>query len=493
MVASAFGFSACNDDSDSDNEIWDNSAEYAVMVQTFSLQANDSILANLDSVFFSIDLNAGLVFNADSLPLGTRVDSLGVSMTFSAVSKAEITMPGSNGQDTVINYLENAGHAIDFSRGFVNLHLESSNAETKRDYRIYVNVHKMKPDSLAWGNTAFTQFPTSIAAPTAINAVDFKGSPVCFATSATDATRATATDADLSQWSTESITLPAGFDITSIVATEEALFGVDNASNLYTSTDGGSTWSATGTSMTYIYGAEGNVLLGNLRGADGKYSFVTYPASTVTPVPADAPVSATSQSVSFTTQWSTTPQTIILSGLKADGTPTGNTWIHDNGSWEQLSANAPVEASGMTMLPYFSIRVRTNWVADKRTALIAFGGTKADGTISRDLFISVDRGFHWTKAGELMQLPANFPTLTGARALVYPMTITSRSAISAWQSVETPVIPSWFVKAADAGIAPITSWECPYIYIFGGTNLTGEINTAIWRGAINRLTFKPLQ
>ena len=63
------GFS-CNSSDDNYNEYV---ASQSVQVSGFRLASNDSVLANLDSVFFSIDLDRGLIYNADSLPVGTNV------------------------------------------------------------------------------------------------------------------------------------------------------------------------------------------------------------------------------------------------------------------------------------------------------------------------------------------------------------------------------------------------------------------------------------
>ena len=41
----------------------------SVRVSGFSLAANDSVLAHLDTIFFTIDLNKGQIYNADSLPV----------------------------------------------------------------------------------------------------------------------------------------------------------------------------------------------------------------------------------------------------------------------------------------------------------------------------------------------------------------------------------------------------------------------------------------
>ena len=60
-----------------------------VAIKNFKLNANDSVLAKLDSVFFSIDLNTGVIFNADSLPKGTNVSKLVATITFAnTMSKA---------------------------------------------------------------------------------------------------------------------------------------------------------------------------------------------------------------------------------------------------------------------------------------------------------------------------------------------------------------------------------------------------------------------
>jgi hypothetical protein len=38
----------------------------------------------------------------------------------------------------------------------------------------------------------------------------------------------------------------------------------------------------------------------------------------------------------------------------------------------------------------------------------------------------------------------------------------------------------------------VTEWECPYIYLFGGEDTAGNTFNTIWRGVINRYTFKPI-
>ena len=35
-------------------------------------------------------------------------------------------------------------------------------------------------------------------------------------------------------------------------------------------------------------------------------------------------------------------------------------------------------------------------------------------------------------------------------------------------------------------------WDCPYIYVFGGYGNNSMVQNSIWKGVVNRLTFKPI-
>lgn len=488
------GFTACNsDDDDNTFDTIDTSDQFACMIKSFSLQDNPKVLENLDTVFFSIDLNQGRIFNADSLPLGTRIDSLGVTMSFSSVSKAEIIMPGSSGQDTTINYLEGDGSksAIDFSRGYVIVRVESANALAKRDYRVDINVHKMKPDSLAWGDASFSSYPTSLSAPTDLKAVEFEGKALCFATDGTRSTRGSSANPGLNDWQIVDVNIPSTLNLKTIMPSKEALYAIDGGV-LAKSSDGGSTWVSTGAPMTHIFCTYENKVIGVNKRSDNTYVYVTYPASTEVAVPAGAPVSGTGAPLTFTTEWSDSPMVFVLGGCDASGKFNGDTWAYDGSQWSKVSANSISSVRDVTMFPYFSIKVSQDWKVTKKSALIAFGGRLENGLISRPTYFSSDLGVNWSKAGELMQLPQNVPSLTGAQALVFEQTLSSRAA-SAWSPLELPSIPGWLSVESNPEISPITSWDCPYIYLFGGVDEYGRLNTKVWRGVINRLSFKPLQ
>lgn len=485
---------SCNDDSSEEIE-YDDSAEYAVMVNSFNLVRNDSVLANLDSVFFSIDLNNAVIYNADSLPKGTKVSRLPVNIGMSSVSTAEITMPGKNGTDTIINYLTNSTDSIDFSRGSVKLKLVSFNKEIERIYTIRVNVHNMAPDSLAWGETAMCTLPSSLSAPESQKTVEYQGKAVCFTQQGGSTVRAVTSNPADNNWDVQTVTLPAGAVLRTVTASDDALY-IIGGTLLYKSTDMGSTWTSTGSEMSYIYGGYGTSVVGVKMAADGTYKHVTYPSTTETAVADGCPVEGTSASLLFATKWSDNPMLMVIGGRTASGDLTGDMWAYDGNEWVCMSINGIPAAEGVTIVPYFTFRTASTWVVSEYTTLFAFGGKDANGICSKTVYMSLDRGVHWSKAGTLLQLPDYMPAVAYAQALVFDKIMTVGSRAAGWKEYAPMALPAWYnvIKSSDSrAVKPITQWECPYIYLFGGVKTDGTFSDTVWRGVINRLSFKPLQ
>lgn len=473
LAAFMLGFSAvsCNSDSDEDEPTPDLSDEYAVMVKSFSLQQNDAVLANLNNVFFTIDLDKAVVFNADSLPVGTKVDALVVSMSLSDPSSAYITMPGKTQTDTVVNFLTDATTPINFSRGYVDLEMTSYNGAKTRRYTIKVNVHHTDADSLCWGSTAMSALPTSLSHVTAQKTVLYQEKALCLTTDGSAWCRAVSADpADPASWTTEAVSLPSGAQVQTLAASSDALY-VIASDKLYKSSDAGASWSDTGAGMCHIYGVVDGIVAGVRRSADNGYLHVTYPASTETPVPAGCPVKGTSEPVVYSTEWSEQNQMMVLGGETASGELTGDVWCFDGSVWADITAAPIPEVKGAAIVPYFAVRVGSNWIAKRRTIIFAIGGIDKDGAAVTKTYLSYDRGVHWAEAPEHMQLPEELAPRAYAQALVFDTRF----------------------DAASRATKPITEWECPYVYLFGGTDTQGQLYDQVWRGAINRFTFKPLQ
>lgn len=483
---------ACNSDTDSYENL-DLSGETAVMVSKFSLKENEKVLTGLDEVFFSIDLNKATVFNADSLPKGTRVNRLPVSITMPSVSKAEITMPGVTCTDTVVDYLSNANDSIDFSRGSVKLKLVSYDGSAERTYTIFVNVHKSEPDSLCWGSVAMSALPTDLSAPTAQKTVLYQGKALTFVQKGSDYTRGVSANPGLGSWDIGAVSMPVDAVIGSLTASGDALFVTTSAQKLYKSGDMGLTWQDTGMEMAHIYGAVDGKVAGVRHVSADKYVHVTYPEGQEHAVPANCPVSGTSDAVIYSTEWSSEKQMIIVGGRTASGALSDGTWGFDGESWAQLSAGGLPNAEGMTLVPYFSFRTGDDWTVIRQTMLLAFGGIDVSHNCVAKVYMSPDRGMHWSEAGQLMQLPEEMSPRAFAQALVFDTELPGISS-DVWSEIPAKVLPAWYCPVAlSRAVKPIEKWECPYIYLFGGTDADGKLYDTIWRGVINRLSFKPLQ
>lgn len=143
LVASATGCNKKDDDEDDPAYIEPSS----LAVNGFYLKADKNVLRGLDSVYFSIDLQRAVIYNADSLPKGTRITDLIPVISYSQyINTAIITMEGGSKRSGESDYLHSPNDSIDFT-GSVRLTIGSSNGGT-RVYTLKVNVHEQEPDSL---------------------------------------------------------------------------------------------------------------------------------------------------------------------------------------------------------------------------------------------------------------------------------------------------------------------------------------------------------
>lgn len=443
-------------------------------VSSFSIGKNDKVLTGLDSVFFSIDLVNARIFNADSLPKGTDVSKLVVNIGTPSAKGCDLTFRKlGTSRDTTISYIDSPNDSINFADGPVKLTITSYNGQSKREYTISVNVHNVESDTLYWDKAALYGLPSTLQAPAQQKTVEYNGKIYCLTADAQSAACVAVNDNPYypGGWTETAVTLPAGAVVNSFCASDNALFILDSDGNLFTSTDAIS-WNSTGERMTYIYGGYNDCILG-VRNDGGTWKHVSYPASAETVVPDGCPVSGTSQMLIYETKWSSSPLAVFVGGRDASDKLTGAAWGYDGGSWAKLS-NRDIDArEEMTLFPYFTPRVnRKTWRVTDRSALIAMGGRCIDDgreTVSSAVYVSYDQGITWSKAESYLQLPDYMPAFSNAQVIVVndEMTVSRVSA-------------------------PIDSWECPYIYLFGGEDVSGRLYDSVWRGVIRRFSFRPL-
>lgn len=464
------GVVGCNSNSDDDESVV--YVPYSAEVTAFSLSTRASAVANMDSVYFSIDQLNLRIYNADSLPVGSDVTRMVPKITVNSAQTVELKVKRAGLPDTTYNYLTNNTDSIDFSNP-VTLHVVSYDGLSTADYTISVNVHKTAPDTLVWTRTesgsipsAFTVVSRAGTAHTAdaFHCLTYYDGAYCMASAADPA----------AVWQFKTPAFDFTPQVETLTATDNVLFILADDNRLMTSTDGGVTWTASGQTWTAIYGAHVNTLLGGAY-TNGRHQLVTWPATPAVDAPADFPVTATSQTVTYTVEMSDTPQTLITGGRKADGTLSADTWGFDGTTWAKLSVRPlPEGLEGLTVVPYFTVSLSANsWRTSTKSMLVAMFGRKADGELNDKVYMSPDMGMNWRVADSLLQSVTEIPARVGARGFVYKQTMHARGLRTA--------------------IKPVTEWDCPYIYLFGGQNKEGVTYNTLYRGVINRFTFKPLQ
>ena len=492
VAAALTGGAACNSSS-SQNEI---ELDGSAIVKSFTLVENDKVLPDLDSVFFSIDLVNGEIFNADSLPKGTRIKALAASIVTDNASAVTLYIPRPGLADSVVNYLENSTDTIDFSNGPVRLEVVSLNGITKKNYNVRVNVHNVVSDSLCWGSTAYAPLPAPAGA-TAQRTVTRGSYTYTFAT--TGSAYSLAATGDMAAWQTQDFTPGFDMDVNSITATDDAFYALATDGTLYSAAEAAGPWTSKGIRFSHLYGGYGSELVGLCTDVNFTPGLLSYPSLRQIDAPEDFPVAGTSPAVILEAPMATSAQMIIAGGIEPDGAPTRNAYGYDGTRWVQLTSAKPLPKamSGVAVAPYYSLRARVvEWRPEVFPTLLAFGGREESGAVNNVVYMSRDWGMNWQKADSLLQLPSMMPALQGAQAIVASRTLSvARSA--AWTEAgmprRLPLGARLETPAISRAVAPVEEWEAPYIYLVGGYDAAGNLNGEMWRGVINRFTFTPIQ
>ena len=480
MVCRLSMLSSCNkeDEETGEEQADPESLAYysSTEITSFSLKNNSKILPHLDSVFFSIDLVDAQIYNADSLPYGTDVSRMLVNVGVKSSSALEIVMKSRfTDNDTTVNLLENPNDSINFAPGHVTLRITSQDGKSERMYTVKLNVHKVVADSLTWTGVAGGRLPGATVGPTAQKTVSLGQELLCLTTDGTSASLASSTDPfEPDAWASSAVTLPEGADVNSFTATSDALYILTATGDLMRSADKAATWTVADTGWSHIYGG----FMADVVGVKGN-TWTCYPggaSGTLSAQGTDFPVAGTSQLVEYSNEWSDVPQAMMVGGITAAGSLTGTSWCFDGKSWMCLTlANGSYSlpaAEGYTLFPYFTYKVNSSdFKITERSTWVALGGKSgSDGKMQTKVYTSWDSGIHWLTATANLHLPADVEPRFGAQAFVVP-----------------------HITEASRAVAPITSWDTPYVYMFGGYDASSRLYDQLWRGVINRMTFKPLQ
>jgi hypothetical protein len=472
---------SCNKDDDKDTvETYSTSAQ-TTLIKAFGLQADSEVLASLDSVYFTVDYDNGLIYNADSLPVGTDISALKVKIDFfNTVNSAVFNISGATAQsDTAITYTSSMNDALDFT-GKTILTVTSYDKTRVKDYQVKVLVHKENPDSLKWsqswrrdlpGLTSRTKAFKVVRQGDMYRAMSYDGS-ACYLMTSSSPT---------GSWSSGQANVPFEPQVASLEATADALYMLDSAGGLWTSADG-MQWNATGVKWHSILGAYGTRLLGIAH--DGSaYLHDEYPRSEdFEPVAVEDgfPVAHASDMIVTDNTWTVSQQAIIVGGVDANGHSLSDVWGYDGSTWGKInntSSSVLPALTDATLFPYYTYKSLPGIRRYARQSTwYVMGGKLADGSLNGNIYLSSTQGITWSVGDSTMAQPSFIPRFYGAQAMVSNETLNVGGAAGAPRRVQ----------------ALVTSWDCPYIYLFGGYNDRGELLPSVWRGVYNRLTNTPV-
>lgn len=466
-------------------------------ITAFNIRPNSKILANLDSVFFSIDLKNGVIFNADSLPKGTDISKLGVNITFAQTPDfATIEMTGGTQREGTADYKSNPSDTLDFS-GKVMLTIGIG--EISKSYQLKINVHKTNPDALIWDNLAHTTLPSRLSNPTAQKSVEYADDNIicCLREADGSGTLAISNNLFANQWDKFEIPLPQNADIRSFNAIGDNLYILDNNNRLYTSRLHNNTidsWQDTGKEMEFVIGKYNNSILGVARAANGKLIHTCWPDNpemAQSEVTADFPISDFSNLALISSKWSTNPTAMLAGGKLANGEVSDAIWGFDGNEWCKLASSPLVALRGAALIPYYSYRKTSSlWLQTEFPAWLLIGGQKNDGSYNSQVMISYDNCLNWIKGSELLTLPSQMKAATDADPIVMSHP-TSANLADAWSDITLPAkISKRRLQYETDGY--LIKWQCPYIYLMGGATANTPLQNIIWRGVLARLTFTPL-
>lgn len=478
-------FASCNEDSDV--SVYYDYGTFAI--SGFSIRSSLSN-TGMDSVYFAIDLENGVIFNADSLQPGAKIDKLVTDIKYrSTPDSVIVVMEGGTTRKERLDYKKNPTDSIDYT-GRVYILLKSGDKEKK--YEVKLNVHKQYADSLYWDQAAVRSLPSRLPNPVAQKTIMGSSQTAYSLIQESDGTftMSSSNDAFLSDITKRQVSFPFTPRIESLATAGGTLYLLDTDNNLWGTPNGGN-WEKTGQTWDNIIGPYLETIVG-LRTENGKHYFAQYPLLNLneTEIPENFPLSGYSNFVTLQNKWTLSPVAFFAGGLKADNTLSDATWAFDGREWIVLNNDQDLPAMERpSIIPYYYYRRSlTGESYNEFQVWMLVGGRKSDNSVNRLVYISYDNGVNWAQASARMQLPQAIPAMWSCDNIVVSdqksANLSDNWAIK-YQTNKQQRLP--YEVDGD-----MIKWDCPYIYLIGGYGPDGKLYNTIWRGVLNRMTFVPI-
>jgi hypothetical protein len=345
---------------------------------------------------FVINQNEGIIYNPDSLPVGTDVSKVVVDIVADTYG---IYIVAEN------DSLWEEGDSLDF-RTPVQFKVASEMGTFGRTYTAQINVHQQDPELLSWQKVE-NNLSTAIQEQ---KAIFLNGSIYIFAEQESQVALTKSTDGK--SWSPlEAINIPVKADYSSVIAWENQLYIVA-AQNLYSTTDG-INWTKVDTEQTIsqLLACTSNKHTSKLIGVDSESYYIESEDgknwARYDKLPSDFP-KAGFQFVNYPLDTNDKISRTILMGNNEEITDTTTTiWmqIDSDHDWTPLSMD--VESNACPNLENAALIHYNN-------CLYTFGGKgqkigKLDAFST--FFKSVDNGITWEAVTKNLFFPEEFKNL----------------------------------------------------------------------------------
>ncbi len=427
MLCALFMLNSCLDKEYTTVETSDNAT-----VLSLTFDENDSI-PHLDEAEFIIDNDNNLIYNKDSLPYQTRIDSVFPSFTFVSTAGAALIVDG----DTV--YLT-GNDTVDFTVQPVKLINYASDGIHFKEYDIYVNVHQVEPELFVW-----TQLCEAVYQHEGSSQKALQKDGAFYVLVSSGLKNNLYVSEDASQWQAHAVEgLPQNMDFRQALVFN-GKFYVASEGKLYASDDA-SVWNETSHSdyefvnLLYVFNDELWAVVRNVQ--TGAITFAGSRDAQIwmegVALPEKFPIS---DYAAFTFESRTgKAKAMVMGGITAEGVVCNTRWCTEDGSlWVDYSVEQPEfgSLSGAAVVYY----------ADR---LLMFGGVDANNQLFEGPILeSYDEGLHWAAPDTtLNKLPETFAVRTNQSAFVYGTSI----------------------------------------YLFGGRTRT-QVFSDMWKGKLNKMDF----
>lgn len=417
-------FTSCLGSSDDDFEYSPNAQIYAI---SLSSSADSSSLLNATT--FTIDQVNGRIFNKEPLPYLFHVDSVTISIsgasTLNPFTQVSLTLE----PDSTYFWSSSDSVAINRLRGITTT---APDGKTKKEYDFQLNIHQQDPYILTWEKKN-----DNLSSPPADQkTIAFNQRFITYYKSGTTV-GAVSTNDDGTTWVTTPLTgLPPTIQLSSLLASEEAVYVLDDNGDVYQSDNVGINWSRviTDHDIKTIYGIlpsanNGTILLavddnGTLRFAlTNDFSEIQQMNS----IPDELPLlNFTSTSVESADSYAA-KYLVLTDGIRKDNTRNNAIWLL------QEKDNEITYASEVTSAP---VAGSSLFYYDNRLYLMIAPLDKKENSF----LLSDNFGLNWTAAEENQAFPSNFIFRTNTSVIIDSNNIWVFGGIS---STQTRIVDAW--------------------------------------------------